>query len=199
MIVKVCGITNPEDARAAVEGGATALGFNFYPASPRYVSPERAAELAACIPATVWKVGVFVNESRERMAETARIAGLDVAQLHGEEAPEDYPAGLRVWKAVRVENGFDLAHCQPSPAEALLLDGPAGSLYGGAGAAFDWRLARGAVRVVLAGGLDEANVRAAIAQARPWGVDACSRLESAPGKKDHRRMAAFLKAALESL
>jgi phosphoribosylanthranilate isomerase len=197
MIVKICGITNLEDALAAVEGGAAALGFNFWPRSPRYIAPERAAEIGAALPAGVWKAGVFVNEPRA--PEIARLAALDIVQLHGDELPDDYPAGFRVWKAARVEAGFDLSAWDGCPAEALLLDGPAGMLYGGAGASFDWRLAHGGKKIVLAGGLDASNVRPAIEQARPWGVDACSRLESAPGKKDRRKMAAFLKAALETI
>ncbi|HWQ53652.1 MAG TPA: phosphoribosylanthranilate isomerase [Bryobacteraceae bacterium] len=197
MIVKICGITNREDALAAIEGGAAALGFNFWPRSPRYVAPRLAAEIGAALPASVWKVGVFVNEPLA--AEIAREIGLDIVQLHGDETPAAYPAGFRVWKAARVEAGFDLAAWDACPAEALLLDGPAGALYGGAGAAFDWNLARGAKKIVLAGGLDASNVRAAIEQAHPWGVDACSRIEAAPGRKDHRRMAAFLKAALETI
>ncbi len=197
MMVKICGITNLEDARAAVEGGASALGFNFWPRSPRYIAPERAAELVAALPRSVWKAGVFVNEPRA--GDIAREAGLDIVQLHGDETPEQYPASVRVWKAVRVDGAFDLAAWADCPAEALLLDGPAGALYGGAGAAFDWTRARGARRIVLAGGLDHTNVRAAIEAVHPWGVDACSRLESAPGKKDHRKLAAFLEAALETL
>ena len=109
-----------------------------------------------------------------------------MVQLCGGETPADYPAGLRVWKAVRVSEGFILPDC---PAEALLLDGPAGALHGGSGKTFDWSLAAGAARkIILAGGLDASNVREAIAAARPWGVDACSRLESSPGKKDHVKM-----------
>ena len=188
MMAKICGITNRDDALAAIGGGAAALGFNFYPASPRYLTERQAAELIAALPASVWKVGVFVNEPRERVAEIARQAGLDVVQLHGEETPEEYPAGLRVWKAFRIKGGTSIPAC---PAEAVLLDGPA------SGQTFDWSLARGAAeRIILAGGLDAANVRQAIAQAQPWGVDACSRIESAPGRKDHRKMAEFLKAAL---
>lgn len=195
MIVKICGITNLEDALAAVEGGAAALGFNFWPRSPRYIEPERAAAIAAALPPHVWKAGVFVDQPEA--ASIAREAGLDIVQLHGAETPDVYPADFRVWKAARVEPGFDLAQWQDCPAEALLLDGPAGALYGGSGATFDWRLARGGKRIVLAGGLDASNVRAAIAEARPWGVDACSRLESAPGRKDRRKLATFLQAALE--
>jgi phosphoribosylanthranilate isomerase len=198
MIVKICGITNREDALAAVNGGAAALGFNFYPKSPRYIVPACAAEVIGAAPAHVWKVGVFVNESRERVAEIARVLALDVVQLHGDEAASDYPESVRVWKAVRVDAAFDPAAWRGNPAEALVLDGPAGAVYGGAGVAFDWRRARGLPKIVLAGGLDASNVREAIAQAHPWGVDACSRLESAPGKKDHHKLAAFLKAALET-
>jgi phosphoribosylanthranilate isomerase len=197
MIVKVCGITNAKDAAAAIGAGATAIGFNFYPKSPRYIAPEDAAR----IPTNgVRRVGVFVNESPARIAEIAGIAGLDTAQLHGEESASQYPAGVTVWKGVRVAAGFDFAPYSNGAAEALLLDGPAGGLYGGAGHAFDWNLARAAaIRIVLAGGLDASNVAAAIAAARPWGVDACSRIESAPGKKDHQKMTAFIQAARKAL
>jgi phosphoribosylanthranilate isomerase len=197
MMVKICGITNREDALAAIERGALALGFNFYPKSSRYVADRE--ELVGSILGVI-KVGVFVNEPPRKVAETARRLGLDAVQLHGEEAADQYPAGPAVWKAVRVENGFRLSDWEKDPAEVLLLDGPAGSLFGGAGAAFDWNLAAGCrKKIMLAGGLDADNVRQAIAAARPWGVDACSRLESAPGKKDHKKMAAFLKAALAPL
>jgi phosphoribosylanthranilate isomerase len=173
-----------------------ALGFNFWPRSPRCVRPEQAAEIVAELPAALIKVGVFVNQPEA--GEVVRRVGLDVVQLCGEEAPADYPAGVRVWKAVRVGENFALPDC---PAEALLLDGPAGAFYGGGGKTFDWRVAGGAAgrKIILAGGLDASNVREAIAAARPWGVDACSRLESSPGKKDHVKMAAFLKAALAAL
>src|SRR5439155_1634686 len=107
MIVKICGITNREDALAAIDGGAAALGFNFYPRSPRYVDPERAAELIAVAPAGVWKVGVFVNEAPERIVELAHRLRLDVVQLHGDEVR--YPAGLRIWRAAAVDENFRLA------------------------------------------------------------------------------------------
>ena len=196
MMIKICGITNRDDALAAVDGGASALGFNFYARSPRYIEPERAREIAAGIPAGVLRVGVFVNESRERVAALARLAGLDVVQLHGSETSADYPDGFRVWRALRVEADFRIANLQRIVAEAVVLDGPAGALFGGAGHTFDWTLAAGASqRMILAGGLDAGNVQQAIAIARPWGVDACSRIEQSPGRKDHARMAAFLKAA----
>jgi phosphoribosylanthranilate isomerase len=198
MIFKICGITNAEDAAVAVEGGANAVGFNFYSRSPRYIAPERAAQIPT--PAGVRRVGVFVNESPRRVEEIACAASLDVAQLHGDETAADYPSAVPVWKAVRVIEGFDFSRYDGCPAEALLLDGPADRLYGGAGVPFDWRLAGVATRrVVLAGGLDASNVAEAIALVRPWGVDACSRIESAPGKKDHRKMNEFLQAARAAL
>jgi phosphoribosylanthranilate isomerase len=198
MIVKVCGITNAEDAAAAIADGANAIGFNFYAASPRYIAPERAAEIPTA--SGVRRVGVFVNESRARVEEIARIAGIDVAQLHGEETASDYPTAVTVWKVARVGVGFNIANFADSPAEALLLDGPAGELYGGAGMIFDWKLAHASVRrIVLAGGLDASNVEEAVALARPWGVDACSRIESAPGKKDRKKMLEFVRAARKAL
>lgn len=198
MVLKICGITNAEDAAAAVAGGANAIGFNFYHRSPRYLAPERAAQIST--PAGVRRVGVFVNAPAPRIEEIARAARLDTAQLHGDEAPADYPRRLPVWKAVRVGAGFDISQYDSCPAEALLLDGPAGELYGGAGRTFDWLLAGVATRrIVLAGGLDASNVAEAIALVRPWGVDSCSRIEKAPGKKDHRKMNEFLQAAKAAL
>ncbi len=193
MMVKICGITNLEDALAAIDGGASALGFNFWPGSPRYVTPQRARAVMGELPAGVWKVGVFVDEAPETVAAVAREVGLDVAQLHGHETGSNFPQGVRVWKAIRIGGHFDRAGLDQYPAEALLLDGMAN------GVAFDWTLAAGVPRkVIVAGGLDASNVAQAITQARPWGVDACSRLESAPGKKDHVKMAQFLKAALSA-
>jgi phosphoribosylanthranilate isomerase len=198
MILKVCGITSQEDADAAVDAGATAIGFNFFPASPRYLAPAAAA--AILTPAGVRRVGVFVDETPERVEEIARAAALDVAQLHGDESPDVYPRAVAVWKAARVVGGFDIAAYDGLPAEALVLDGPAGELYGGAGKTFDWGLVGVAARrIVLAGGLDASNVARAVALARPWGVDACSRIERAPGKKDHRKMIDFLQAARAAL
>jgi len=200
MVLKICGITNQADADAAMDAGANAIGFNFYARSPRYIAPERAAEIRTA--PGVRRVGVFVNEARERVEEIARQTGLDVAQLHGDERAEDYPAGPAVWKAVRVDG------LKPVPlwgtvqvdVEALVLDGPAGELYGGAGRTFDWKRARGSGwRIVLAGGLDAENVARAVELARPWGVDACSRIESAPGKKDRQKMSEFLQAARTAL
>jgi phosphoribosylanthranilate isomerase len=185
MMVKICGITNRDDAVAAVDAGATALGFNFYPKSPRYIRPEAVAEIADGLP--VLKVGVFVNELVD--------APVDVLQLHGDETPDQAPAGRRVWKAFRVTADWDSVVMEPwGGAEAFLLDGPAP----GTGQAFDWHRATGLRKVILAGGLGPDNVAEAIRQAVPWGVDACSRLERAPGLKDHDLMRRFIKAAMQA-
>jgi phosphoribosylanthranilate isomerase len=199
MIVKICGITNQEDASAAIDGGATAIGFNFYLPSPRYLAPERAAEIDT--PAGVRRVGVFVNEGPDRIEAIARLARLDVVQLHGDETAEQARACSEVvWKALRVTEALRLDAYAEYTVEALLLDGPAAERYGGTGHVFDWKIAAAAGRrIILAGGLDGSNVRCAVELAQPWGVDACSRLESSPGKKDHKKMIEFLQAARAAL
>ena len=191
MIVKICGITNLEDALAAADGGATALGFNFYSGSPRYISPERAAAIIERLPAGVWNVGVFVNEPG--VLEIARVAGLDVVQLHGDEPPSAIPTSIRAWKAFRVTESFELSAIAAYHTEAVLLDGPSP----GTAQKFDWARAAGSEqKIILAGGLDDSNVKRAIEAVRPWGVDACSKLEVSPGRKDHVKLSRFLKAAL---
>jgi phosphoribosylanthranilate isomerase len=195
MMVKVCGITNRDDALAASDCGASALGFNFYPPSPRYLTVEAAEQILPLLPPNVLKVGLFVNESAVDVAAVAAKLSLDVVQIHGDSV--DIPTGLRVWRGLRVTAGFQVSYLDSVAVEACLLDAPAEGLYGGTGRTFDWSLARGSRRpVILAGGLDETNVRSAIEAAQPWGVDACSRLESSPGRKDYRKMMSFIKAAL---
>jgi phosphoribosylanthranilate isomerase len=185
MMVKVCGITQREDALMAAEAGASAIGFIFYPKSPRYVTPERAAELGEGL--DLWKVGIFVGERPAGIETVMRVARLDVAQIYGGEGPQ----GARIWKAFRVTGAFDVYQVQD--AEAILLDGTSN------GTPFDWSVARGVNgKVIVAGGLDASNVADAIRVARPWGVDASSRLESAPGIKDHGKVRAFVKAALNT-
>jgi phosphoribosylanthranilate isomerase len=197
MIVKICGITNREDAQAAVDGGVTALGFIFYEKSPRYITPESAAKIIERLPAAFWKVGVFANATPAEVARIRKVAGLDIVQLQGDEPPADLPAEGRVWKALHVDEAFTTAQMDGYRAEAFLLDTASKDNYGGTGRTFDWTKATGTGRrIVLAGGLDAENVRAAIVQVRPWGVDACSRLEISPGRKDHAKVARFLKAAL---
>jgi len=184
MMVKVCGITRREDALVAAEAGASAIGFIFYPQSPRYIAPERAAALGDGL--DIWKVGIFVDEAPAAIETVMRAAHLDVAQIYGDGAP----AGARVWKAVRVTDSFEWLGYN---AEALFLDSAKNGL------SFDWNLARNAAeKVIIAGGLDASNVAAAIDAAKPWGVDASSKLESAPGIKDHEKVRAFVKAAREA-
>lgn len=198
MILKVCGITNQEDADVAVDAGATAIGFNFYEKSPRYLTWEQARDIRT--PMGVLRVGVFVDARRQDIEESSRVAKIHVAQMHGKEATlAEYPA-IRFWKAFQVRPGFDLEREDDGYPEALLLDGPAGDLYGGSGKSFDWKLAKGLRRrIIIAGGLDGSNVAQAVEIARPWGVDACSRIELAPGKKDHQKMKEFLWAARMAL
>lgn len=196
-MIKICGITRVEDAQAAADAGATALGFNFYPRSKRYIAPHDVLPITRTVPRGVWKVGVFVNEVPEVVEAIAKQVGLDVVQLHGDEQPDALPSFQRIWKAFRVEPGFSLSAMDRYPSvEAFLLDGPAGAEYGGTGKPFAWGIAAQCERkTILAGGLDAANVRHAIAEAHPWGVDACSKLETAPGIKDHRKMVEFVEAA----
>ena len=194
MMVKICGITNREDALAAVEAGASAIGFNFFRESPRYISPTGASMIAAKIPANVWRVGIFVHEAPEIIARIALDAGLDVAQLYG----ISQARGIRVWRAIQANESL-LSHINDETAEAVLLDTPCDDLHGGTGASFDWSRAKGLPKhIIIAGGLDATNVRRAIEEAQPWGVDACSRLEKSPGRKDHDKVREFVKAALQS-
>ena len=193
MMVKVCGITNASDALAAVGAGATALGFNFYAKSPRYLTPDAAEDIVAQLPAETLKVGVFVNEAPASIASIARAVKLDLVQLHGGEAP----AGIRHWRACRVQGDAVTDLESATGAEAILLDTAVPGMHGGTGRTFAWHLARlDGWRIIVAGGLDATNVREAIRIARPWGVDACSRIESTPGKKDHTKMIEFIHAAL---
>ena len=190
MIVKICGITNLEDALAAVNAGASALGFNFYPKSPRYIDPAIARAIADQIP-NILKVGVFVNEPE--VARVVEHAGMDVAQIY----LSPLPPGLRTWRARNVDATFEASELDDPAPEAFLLDAPAPGVHGGTGHTFDWsRVPSVNRKIVLAGGLDASNVVRAIQIARPWGVDACSKLETAPGRKDHQKMRDFIEAAM---
>lgn len=194
MMVKICGITNREDALAAAEAGASAIGFNFYRESPRYISPTGAAMIAEKIPASVWKVGVFVDELPDSIAKIVLEVGLDVAQLHGLSEAR----GVRIWQAISFLDPASAAVI-PDEAEAVLIDSSPDTKIGGTGETWDWRQLPGLQRnIIIAGGLDAENVRTAIEQTHPWGVDACSRLEKSPGLKDHDKMRKFIHAALHS-
>jgi len=197
--VKICGITNWTDARRAVEAGATFLGFNFYPPSPRYIKPAAARRIVRRLPERISVVGVFVNETEENMLSTAREVGLDYLQLHGDESPEVVGRLKRkvpVIKAIRVRDTFRSTQLASyNRASALLLDGFDSRQYGGTGKSFNWHLARGAnrgTRIFLAGGLTPENVAAAIRTTNPYAVDVCSGVEARPGRKDPARLIALM-------
>jgi len=197
--VKICGITDRDDALHAAACGADALGFVFYAASPRYVPPEQAREIIAALPPFVTRVGLFVNENPGRIREIAGQCGLDALQLHGDELPQDcLLPPYRVIKGVRPQRADDLEQLADYPVAALLVDAAVPGQFGGTGQRADWLLAgrlAARQRVILAGGLQPENVAAAVRQVRPYGVDVASGVESAPGKKDPERVAAFIRAA----
>jgi phosphoribosylanthranilate isomerase len=197
VLVKICGITNPDDALAAAEDGAGALGFNFWPQSPRYITPDAAREIAARLPRGILKAGVFVDEPLGNIREVMKHAGLDVAQIHGDPgAAPDFDFWIAL-SAGAPDLRASIEHW--NTASAFLIDTPAGAQRGGTGRTFDWSLAAGlGVRTILAGGLGPDNVAAAIRAVKPFGVDACSRLESSPGRKDRRKVRDFIQAALSA-
>ncbi len=208
--VKICGITNLNDARAAVDAGADMLGVNFYRPSPRYITPDAALELVNQLRSDgspVEIVGVFVNETIESVIDTAMVTGIDVVQLHGDEPPSfceelNTRDGLRVIKALRVSEEFNPNDSQKYPVDAIMLDAFHRTLRGGTGQTIDFEVARrtrGLVsRLYLSGGLSAKNVADAIREVKPYAVDACSLLESIPGKKDAARMKAFVAAVRNS-
>jgi phosphoribosylanthranilate isomerase len=199
--VKICGITNWPDARRAVEAGADFLGFNFYAGSPRYVAPAKARRIVKRLPKWVGAVGVFVNESEEKMRGIARSVGLGQLQLHGDESPalvRRLSRSFSVIKAVRVRKSLRAAQLRRfKDAKALLLDSFDATQRGGTGKAFDWNAARRVncgAKIFLAGGITPENVAEAIRITRPYAVDVCSGVEAKPGKKDTKRLKAFMRA-----
>ncbi len=202
--VKVCGITNLKDALKAVEFGADALGFNFYPSSPRYISPEQAQAILVELPPRVCNIALFVNEPKVKVQEVLgdsclpdgrqAFSGL---QFHGEESGE-YCRGweLKVIKAFRIKDQESLVGINGFPADFYLLDSWAPG-YGGSGSPFSWSWLEGltADRLVLAGGLDAQNIGEAIRQVHPYGVDVCTGVETRPGVKDHGKLKEFILAA----
>ncbi|MBN81087.1 MAG: N-(5'-phosphoribosyl)anthranilate isomerase [Planctomycetaceae bacterium] len=208
--IKICGITTVTHGRQAVEAGADAIGFNFFPESPRYVTPGQADAIVQAIPNTICRVGLFVNASLEDILATATQLRLDMIQLHGDETPE-YVAqlrGHRIIAARRCPAGFDsvlsfVDQCQSRACipEAILIDGYQSGQYGGTGQMADWDAVaalagklRGA-QLILAGGLIPENVATAIHQVRPDAVDTASGVESKPGVKDRQKMQDFVTAA----
>lgn len=197
MFVKICGITSEEDALLAVAMGADAVGFNFVPSSPRFLAVGRAADIAKRLPPEILTVGIFRNESPERVVDLVNQAGVRAAQLHGHESAEDTRwVRQRVSVVIKVFPGGDptLAQANSYGADLIMLD----SASPGSGRVFDWSLAEGApsgLRLLLAGGLTPDNVTEAIERVRPWGVDVASGVESAPGVKDPTKVRHFINAA----
>ncbi len=216
LYVKICGITNEEDAQVAVAAGADLLGFILYPKSPRYMTPERVQQIVSHIQnwlttytplPTPRFVGVFVNESAARVAEILTVAGLDYAQIHGDESPAFvHQFAPHAFKALRPSNAEEAQAQAESYAALGTTDGPQLLIdaydpheYGGTGKKADWHtaaaLARRYPRLLLAGGLTPGNVAQAVQTVRPWGVDVSSGVEEQPGRKDHAAVRAFIENA----
>ena len=205
--VKICGITNIEDARLAVALGADMLGFNFYEQSPRYISPREARRLIDDLPKDSENVGVFVNMEGSRIGELVDLLGLQTVQLHGDET-NDFVSRLRrktgakIIKAIRVGPGFEISSIAHYGADSILLDAYTKGQYGGTGERFEWSVAADAVKlaseVILAGGLTPENVAEAVRAVRPYAVDVASGVESAPGKKNPAKLEAFIANAKQA-
>jgi len=200
-LVKVCGITNLEDALAALAAGADMLGFNFYARSPRYVETSVAWRVIEHLPEGVECVGVFVNESSpEGVLEIARESGVSAVQLHGDETPDFCRAlkGFKTVKALRVKKDYMVETAAAFCTDAVLLDAYAPDAFGGTGHTFDWKLARATreavPRLFLAGGLKPSNVADAIDAVGPYAVDVCSGVETSPGRKSFQLMQDFVAA-----
>ncbi len=201
-VVKICGITNLDDAMNCVAAGADILGFNFYRQSPRYIEPLAARRIIQQLPGSILTAGVFVNESSPQTVRRIAVeANVKAVQLHGDEPPE-YCRKLNelfVIKALRVNDEFKPEDAARYQTDAILLDGFSEKLFGGSGQTFDWSIAQQTrplvKRLFLAGGLNETNVAKAIELVRPYGIDACSSLELVPGQKSRARVGSFLRAA----
>jgi len=211
VLVKICGITTLEDARAAINAGADLLGFNFYRASPRYIAPEsartiiEAMRLETAPGKEIRYVGVFVDPaSPEELVRIVERSAIDAVQLHGDESAQFCEAvkrllpKVKVIKVFRVRNGFDPTNIRDFPADAIMLDSFHPELRGGTGRSFDWAIAKRTgkftPRLILAGGLTPENVARAIAEVKPYAVDVCSAVETAPGVKDAQRMQTFVRS-----
>ena len=201
--VKICGVTTVEDAEFALEAGADALGLNFVPGTPRCLEVGQAREISEALPPFGTRVGIFVNDSPERVMEIAHRVGLDAAQLHGDETPEDccwlIERGLRVIRALRVKGPETIAQIDAFTDCAILLDAYVKGALGGTGETFDWELARQAAvarPIILSGGLKPENVGEAVRSVQPYGVDSSSGVEGAVlGRKDPGRTLSFIENA----
>jgi phosphoribosylanthranilate isomerase len=202
MKIKICGVTNSNDALACAAAGADMIGLNFYEQSPRYIRPDQVRTIARKLPLSTQAVGIFVDTPVEEIRRVARDVGLRMVQLHGSESPElcaELARDFEIIKALRVDGGFDVQRASVYPMCTILLDTYDERTVGGTGDVGDWELARAtkkfASRLILAGGLSPENVAQAIATVNPDGVDVCSAVESAPGIKDLERVQQFVAAA----
>ena len=197
--IKICGITNLEDALAAADAGADALGFNFYKKSPRYIEPDKAAEIIAQLPPFIMPVGIFVNEREDKIRENQALTCIQAIQLHGDESPEFCQRfGGRVIKAFQVRDKESLKNMAHYRVSAYLLDSYKDGVRGGTGVTFDWHLAVVAKtfgKVILAGGLTPENVAEAVRLVQPYGVDVAGGVEREKGVKDHAMVRKFISEA----
>jgi phosphoribosylanthranilate isomerase len=196
--VKICGITNIDDALAAVTYGADALGFVFYKGSPRYITPDDAREIIMKLPPFITTVGVFVDEKPTKVEKILKHTGIDIAQLHGNEPPEACTISKRVIKAIRVKELSDLEPLRHYKVSAFLLDTYTPEKLGGTGQIFNWDIAVDAKqfgRIILAGGLTPENINQAVQWVRPYAVDVSSGVEEEKGKKDHKKLKLFIQKA----
>jgi len=194
--IKICGITNLDDALAATTLGADALGFNFFKKSPRYIEPEDAVEIISQLPPIIMPVGIFVNEREEKIREILTLTCIQTIQLHGDESPEFCQRfGARVIKAFQVKDKESIKHMAHYHVGAFLLDSYRDGQRGGTGTTFDWHLAVVAKtfgRVILAGGLTPENVAEAVKLVQPYGVDVAGGVEREKGIKDHAMLKKFI-------
>jgi len=202
MKIKICGITNSNDALACSAAGVDMIGLNFYEQSPRYIRPEQARAIARKLPLSTQAVGIFVDTPIEEIRRVARDVGLRVVQLHGSESPEmcaELARDFAIIKVLRMDDGFGAQRASAYPMCTILLDTYDEQMVGGTGNVGDWELARAtkkfASRLILAGGLSPENVAQAIETVNPDGVDVCSSVETAPGVKDPGRIQQFVAAA----
>ena len=199
--IKICGVTNANDARACVELGADMIGFNFYRKSPRYIEPAIVRQIVDALPTRICAVGVFVDADPEQIRKLAKTAGFRCVQLHGHTTPQscsELAQEFRVIRALSTDAQFESEHTAAFPDCDVLIDAYHPELRGGTGQTCDWSAARAAMRytrfLILSGGLTERNVGSAIAAVAPHAVDVCSGIESAPGVKDHRALDEFIRA-----
>jgi phosphoribosylanthranilate isomerase len=195
--VKICGVRTLEEAQEAIACGADALGFNFWQKSTRYIESQNAREIIQQLPIFTHCVGVFVNESPARIMQIIEQTKINVVQLHGDEEPEfcTQIGSVKIIKAFRVGEDFNIKEMKKYPADAFLLDSKVKGEYGGTGKRFDWRIAleaKSMAPIILAGGINIENVAEAIDYVRPFAIDVCSGVEVEPGKKDLQKLKEFM-------